>query len=87
MDNYKLQIENDKLRIELAFIKAKQFDAITGYFLEAYKNKHGCVMPLPCSGELLIRYQLHRGDYAAVVIGFIERNFEHDKQPTNGESS
>ncbi len=47
---------------EIAFQKAKEFDAIAGFFQETWRRKHGCKEPLLSSEGILMRYQINLCD-------------------------
>ena len=66
----------NKTPTEIAFEKAKEYDAIVGYFTETVKSKGqsgGQNYWQPCSNNLLDRYDLSISSKASFVISHLEK--------------
>lgn len=57
---------------EQAFIKAKQLDAIIGYYLTRKNEMKDCTVDV-CDLDTCQRYQIDFSDAAAMIIGALQK--------------
>ena len=72
-------MQNQKTPTEIAFEKARYYDAIVGYYAE---QRGVCQTGEDmASGELIVRYQIPMVDWVSNILGYLEKTFK------NGQSS